>query len=82
MIRHYCAEDSNVHVMAQACIQKNYRLGYVLFVYVLVKSYNITCIIQGNKMTPLHWAATNNHPDVMSLLISHGADVNMKDWVS
>ncbi|XP_065912871.1 transient receptor potential cation channel subfamily A member 1-like [Dysidea avara] len=34
----------------------------------------------GNKMTPLHWAATNNHPDVMSLLISHGADVNMKDW--
>ena len=33
-------------------------------------------------MTPLHFAAQQNHPHVMSLLISHGADVNMEDEVS
>ena len=56
--------------------------GDVLFVYVLVKPYNITCIIQIRKMTPLHIAAHNDHPPVMSVLISHGADVNKKDMVS
>ena len=55
--------------------------NYVLFVYVPVKPYNITCIIQGNKYTPLHYAATNNHTDVTALLVDHGANVNMKNKV-
>ena len=56
--------------------------GYVLFVYVLVKPYNITCITQVVKSTPLHLAAGSNHTDVTALLVDHGANVNMKDVVS
>jgi len=55
---------------------------YVLFVYVLVKPYNITCIIQVNKMTPLHLAAMQGHTNIVSLLVDHGAGVEMKNEVS
>ena len=56
--------------------------GYVLFVYVLVKPYNITCIIQVNKRTPLHLAASEGHTNIVSLLVNNGAGVNMKSKVS
>ena len=56
--------------------------GNVLFVYVLVKLYNITCIIQVNKRTPLHQAAREGHTNVVTLLVGKGANVNMKDMVS
>ena len=56
--------------------------GYVLFVYVLVKPYNITCIIQVNKMTPLHIAAIRGHTNIVSLLVDNGAGVDMKNEVS
>ena len=56
--------------------------GYVLFVYVLVKPYNITCIIKVNKRTPLHLAARQGCANIVSLLVDHGAGVDMKDRVS
>ena len=56
--------------------------GYVLFVYVLVKPYNITCIIQVAKETPLHDAARQGYTNIVSLLVDHGAGVDMKDMVS
>jgi len=56
--------------------------GYVLFVYVLVKPYNITCIIQVDKWTPLHYAASEGHTSIVSLLVDHGAGVDMKNKVS
>ena len=55
---------------------------YVLFVYVLVKPYNITCIIQVTKWTPLHYAAMEGHTNVVTLLVGKGANVNMKNKVS
>ena len=55
--------------------------GYMLFVYVLVKPYNITCIIQVNKMTPLYYAASRGLTNIVSLLVDHGAGVDMKDEV-
>ena len=65
-----CVCDDNQHnVMWFLCL---YWLGH----------YNITCIIQSYKSTPLHIAAVNDHTEVMSLLIANGADVNMKDKVS
>ena len=51
---------------------------YVLFVYVLVKPYNITCIIQVAKCTPLHHAASKGHTNIVSLLVDHGAGVDKK----
>ena len=54
----------------------------MLFVYVLVKPYNITGIIQVNKMTPLHYAARKGHTNIVSLLVDHGAGVDMKNKVS
>ena len=56
--------------------------GNVLFVYVLVKPYNITCIIQVYKCTPLHLAVRWDHTDVVTLLVEKGANVNMKNAVS
>ena len=56
--------------------------GYVLFVYVLVKPYNITCIIQVDKWTPLHCAAMQGHTNIVSLLVDHGASVDLKNKVS
>ena len=56
--------------------------GYVLFVYVLVKPYNMSCIIQWYKSTPLHYAARQGHTNIVSLLVDHGAGVDMKDQVS
>ena len=56
--------------------------GYVLCVYVLVKPYNITCVIQVYKETPLHLAASQGHTNVVSLLVDNGAGVDMKDQVS
>ena len=69
------------YVLYQITIPTNNR-GYVLFVYVLVKPYNITCIIQVNKQTPLHIAVMMGHTDVVSLLVGKGANVNMKNEVS
>jgi len=54
----------------------------VLFVYVLVKPYNITCIIQVFKRTPLHFAASRGHNNIVSLLVDHGAGVDIMDQVS
>ena len=54
----------------------------MLFVYVLVKPYNITCIIQVDKCTPLHCTASEGHTNVVTLLVGKGANVNMKDKVS
>ncbi len=52
------------------------------------KSYSInsTCLkaivsFQWNK-TPLHYASLRGHSEVVQVLISHGAAVDMKDWVS
>ena len=56
--------------------------SYMLFVYVMVKPYNITCIIQVDKSTPLHWAAGGGHTNIVSLLVDHGAGVDMKSRVS
>ena len=33
-------------------------------------------------MTPLHYAAMYGHTDSVALLVSRGADINMKDNVS
>ena len=33
-------------------------------------------------MTPLHWAAEWNSPDVAEILIRSGADIHVKDNVS
>ena len=33
-------------------------------------------------MTPLHHAAKHGHTDSVALLVSRGADINMKDDVS
>ena len=33
-------------------------------------------------MTPLHWAASNNSKECLANLLSHGAEVNIKDNVS
>jgi len=32
-------------------------------------------------MTPLMWAAENNHPEVVKMLINKGADLNARDVV-
>ena len=33
-------------------------------------------------MTPLHYAARDGYTDSVALLVSRGADINMKDKVS
>ena len=38
-------------------------------------------IIQWGE-TPLHWAAYNNSKECLELLLSHGADANIKKIVS
>ncbi len=52
------------------------------------KSYSInsTCLkfivsFQYNK-TPLHYASEHGHSEVVQVLLSHGATVDMKDGVS
>ena len=54
----------------------------MLSVYVPVKSYNINYIIQWTDNTPLAFAAAEGNTEMISLLIAHGANVNMKDEVS
>ena len=45
--------------------------------------YNIVHIVQSvNKSTALHYAASEGHVDIMSLLLQYKADVNVKDGVS
>jgi len=41
----------------------------------------LICIVQV-KRTALHYAACGGHVDIMSLLLQHKADVNIKDEVS
>ena len=50
-----------------------------MFVYVLVKPYNI---IQAYKQTPLHLAAMQGDTNIVSLLVDHGASVDLKNKVS
>ena len=46
---------------------------YSIFYYLLYLQYN---------MTPLHLASFNGHSEVVQLLLSHNAYVNVKDEVS
>ena len=39
------------------------------------------CLLQKGR-TPLHWASKEGHADIVCLLVSHGADINIKDNVS
>ena len=41
-----------------------------------------TCITQGVERTPLHLAARGGHTKIVSLLVDHGAGVDMKNQVS
>ena len=34
------------------------------------------------QCTPLHWSSQNGHVDIVNALLSHGADVHVKDEVS
>ena len=45
----------------------------------MILCYKIT-IKDGS--TALHWATWNNSTECLALLLSHGADVNVKDNVS
>ena len=38
--------------------------------------------LKGQHRTPLCWAASGGHTDVVKILIEKGADVNAKDKVS
>ena len=44
-------------------------------------NYAVICLFQYNQ-TPLHYASKRGHSEVVQVLLSHGATVNMKDEVS
>ena len=33
-------------------------------------------------LTPLHRSSVSGHVDIVNALLSHGADIHVKDWVS
>ena len=42
----------------------------------------ITVMFLQDHQTPLHWAASEGHTDIVKIMIEKGADVNAKDKVS
>ena len=38
-------------------------------------------LLQLDGLTALQWAANNNHPEIIKLLISNGADITVVDKV-
>ena len=38
-------------------------------------------LLQYNGWTALQWAANNNHPEIIKILISNGADITVVDEV-
>ena len=61
---------------------------FIIFVNIMILAYSqtnrIVIIIISiltmtiTKVTPLHWAAINDRPDVVDLLLDYGADPNCK----
>ena len=45
----------------------------------LLLQYGADVSPDANMMTPLHYAAYNNNPQTINLLIDHGLDVNAQD---
>ena len=43
--------------------------------------YYFFVLLLQDGLTALHWAAINNHPDIIKILISNGADINVVDEV-
>ena len=39
-------------------------------------------VILQNGLTPLHWSSMNGYVDIVNALLSHGADICVKDEVS
>ena len=61
---------------------------FIIFVNIMILAYSLTNTIviiiisiltmTMTKVTPLHWAAINDRPDVVDLLLDCGADPNCK----
>ena len=49
--------------------------------YVVEYSTSGVDIEDNNKTTPLHLAAKNGHTEVFNLLLLHGADITLKDYM-
>ena len=43
--------------------------------------YFFVLLLQYNGRTALHWAAHNNYPEIIKILISNGADITVVDKV-
>ena len=50
-------------------------------IYLMQDIFIIICLLQKGR-TPLHWASKGGHADIVCLLVSNGADINIKDNVS
>ena len=46
--------------------------------------YHVTMIVitVQNQQTPLHLSSASGHVDIVNMLLSHGADIHVKDVVS
>ena len=55
---------------------------YIVFLLSCAACVSIVIIIMQGYRTPLHYAANMGHNESVALLVSNGADVNVKDNVS
>ena len=67
-----------VHTCVFACLDMNLSSVFILH---LLRLRNLILVLQ-TGMTILHYAANNNDPAVIDLLVGFGANVNARDNVS
>ena len=44
--------------------------------------YNYPFVLLQYQQTPLHLSSESGHVDIVNLLLAHGADIHIKNWVN